>query len=76
VGASHSVCEEEECTAFLTELAETGVREACAHDSYLINLASPDPVLRPSSRPGSYLGPVHDLIRFFRVPYQRKRQSG
>ncbi len=43
------VCEEEECTAFLTELGETGVREANAHDSYLINLASPDPVLRQRS---------------------------
>jgi deoxyribonuclease-4 len=43
------VCEEEECTAFVTELGETGVREACAHDSYLINLASPDPVLRQCS---------------------------
>src|SRR5206468_6478943 len=43
------VCEEEECTAFITELGETGVREACAHDSYLINLASPDPVLREKS---------------------------
>jgi len=43
------VCEEEECTAFLTELGETGVREANAHDSYLINLASPDPLLRQRS---------------------------
>ena len=43
------VCEEEECTAFVTELGETGVREVCAHDSYLINLASPDPVLRQRS---------------------------
>jgi deoxyribonuclease IV len=43
------VCEEEECTAFLTELGETGVRETNAHDSYLINLASPDPVLRQRS---------------------------
>jgi deoxyribonuclease IV len=43
------VCEEEECRAFVTELGETGVREACAHDSYLINLASPDPVLRQRS---------------------------
>jgi deoxyribonuclease-4 len=43
------VCEDEECTAFLTELGETGVREACAHDSYLINLASPDPLLRGRS---------------------------
>jgi deoxyribonuclease-4 len=43
------VCEEEECTAFLAELADTGVRETNAHDSYLINLASPDPVLRQRS---------------------------
>jgi deoxyribonuclease IV len=43
------VCEDEECTAFITELGETGVREVCAHDSYLINLASPDPVLRRKS---------------------------
>nr|MBA3467765.1 TIM barrel protein [Gemmatimonadaceae bacterium] len=43
------VCEEAECTAFVTELGETGVRETCAHDSYLINLASPDPVLRARS---------------------------
>jgi deoxyribonuclease-4 len=43
------VCEEEECTAFLAELGDTGVRETNAHDSYLINLASPDPVLRQRS---------------------------
>jgi deoxyribonuclease-4 len=43
------MCEEEECTAFVTELGETGVREVCAHDSYLINLASPDPVVRQRS---------------------------
>ncbi len=43
------VCEEEECTAFVNGLGETGVRESCAHDSYLINLASPDPVLRRKS---------------------------
>ena len=43
------VCEEEECTAFLTELGDTGVRETNAHDSYLINLASPDSVLRQRS---------------------------
>jgi deoxyribonuclease-4 len=42
-------CEEDECTAFLTELGDTGVRETNAHDSYLINLASPDPVLRQRS---------------------------
>ena len=43
------VCDDEECTAFVTGLGETGVRETCAHDSYLINLASPDPVLRQRS---------------------------
>ncbi|MGZ3333658.1 MAG: deoxyribonuclease IV, partial [Gemmatimonadaceae bacterium] len=43
------VCDDEECTAFVTGLGETGVRETCAHDSYLINLASPDPVLRERS---------------------------
>ena len=43
------VCEEEECTAFVTGLGETGIRESCGHDSYLINLASPDPMLRQKS---------------------------
>jgi deoxyribonuclease-4 len=43
------VCEDEECAAFGTELGETGVRQTCAHDSYLINLASPDPMLRQRS---------------------------
>ncbi|HXI98274.1 MAG TPA: deoxyribonuclease IV [Gemmatimonadaceae bacterium] len=43
------VCDDEECTAFVTGLGETGVRETCAHDSYLINLASPDPALRQRS---------------------------
>jgi len=43
------VCDDEECTAFLTGLGDTGVRETNAHDSYLINLASPDPVLRQRS---------------------------
>lgn len=43
------VCEDAECTAFISQLGETAVRETCAHDSYLINLASPDPVLRARS---------------------------
>jgi deoxyribonuclease IV len=43
------VCEGEECKAFLAALADTDVREISAHDSYLINLASPDPVLRARS---------------------------
>ncbi len=43
------VCEEEECRAFLAALADTDVREISAHDSYLINLASPDSILRARS---------------------------
>jgi deoxyribonuclease-4 len=33
------------CEAFREELRRSGVRVALAHDSYLINLASPDPAL-------------------------------
>lgn len=43
------VCEPEECSAFRSALAETRVVESCAHDSYLINLASPKPELREKS---------------------------
>ena len=39
-------CEDTECLAFRAELAKTDIRTTVAHDSYLINLASPDPVLR------------------------------
>lgn len=42
-------CEDEECKSFLEGLAATELREMSAHDSYLINLASPDPVLRARS---------------------------
>ena len=42
-------CVDEECAAFAAALAETEVRATSAHDSYLINLASPDPVLRARS---------------------------
>lgn len=42
-------CEDEECAAFRAALAESDVREMSAHDSYLINLASPDPTLRARS---------------------------
>ena len=42
-------CADEECGAFRDRLAETAVRATMAHDSYLINLASPDPVLRARS---------------------------
>ena len=43
------VCEDDECKAFLAAMAETDIRETSAHDSYLINLASPDPILRARS---------------------------
>jgi deoxyribonuclease-4 len=42
-------CEDEECKAFRTALADTDVQEMSAHDSYLINLASPDTTLRARS---------------------------
>ncbi len=42
-------CEDDECKAFRVALRDTKLREMCAHDSYLINLASPDPVLRARS---------------------------
>ena len=43
------VCEDEECRQFRDALASTDVQVTSAHDSYLINLASPDPVLRARS---------------------------
>ncbi|HVE78032.1 MAG TPA: deoxyribonuclease IV [Gemmatimonadaceae bacterium] len=43
------VCADEECRLFRAALAETEVVVTIAHDSYLINLASPDPVLRARS---------------------------
>jgi deoxyribonuclease IV len=42
-------CDAAEIAAFNAALAETDVRVTMAHDSYLINLASPDPVLRRRS---------------------------
>jgi deoxyribonuclease IV len=42
-------CEPAECDAFRAALAETDVRATIAHDSYLINLASPDEALRRRS---------------------------
>lgn len=43
------LCADDECVAFRKALADTQVRVTMAHDSYLINLASPDPVLRRRS---------------------------
>jgi deoxyribonuclease-4 len=40
---------DEECASFRERLAATSVAATMAHDSYLINLASPDPVLRARS---------------------------
>jgi deoxyribonuclease-4 len=42
-------CEGEECETFAKAVGETDVRVSNAHDSYLINLASPDRVLRERS---------------------------
>src|SRR5437868_3327955 len=42
-------CADDECVAFRAALADTDVRATAAHDSYLINLASPDPTLRRRS---------------------------
>ncbi len=41
--------DEAESTRYRTGMGETTVRWTCAHDSYLINLASPDPALRARS---------------------------
>ena len=41
--------DEEEAERFRHAMAATSVRWMCAHDSYLINLASPDPALRAQS---------------------------
>ena len=43
------VCADDECRAFRAALAQTHVRVTMAHDSYLINLASPDDTLRRRS---------------------------
>lgn len=42
-------CADDECASFRERLCATDVSVSMAHDSYLINLASPDPVLRARS---------------------------
>src|SRR5687767_5964183 len=42
-------CQDDECIAFRRALAPTRIRVTMAHDSYLINLASPDEALRRQS---------------------------
>jgi len=43
------LCVDDECRSFRTALDTTLVQATVAHDSYLINLASPDPTLRRKS---------------------------
>src|SRR5262249_6017045 len=43
------VCADDECVGFRKALRKTNVRATIAHDSYLINLASPDATLRRQS---------------------------
>lgn len=43
------ICESVECEAFAAALAATAVTRTVVHDSYLINLASPDAALRQRS---------------------------
>jgi len=52
------VCEDDECRAFRAALKQTDVKVISAHDSYLINLASPDPVLRRRSME-SFVAELH-----------------
>jgi deoxyribonuclease-4 len=47
-----SVISTETAGAFRAALAASGIQAAVSHDSYLINLASPDPVLRSRSETG------------------------
>lgn len=42
-------CDGDECASFRAAVALSGARATCAHDSYLINLASPDAELRARS---------------------------
>jgi deoxyribonuclease-4 len=42
-------CADDECSRFRAALGTTDVGVTVAHDSYLINLASPDPALRARS---------------------------
>ena len=42
-------CEDDECKAFRAGITDSDVKVISAHDSYLINLASPDDVLRARS---------------------------
>ena len=52
------------CEAFRGELERSGLTEVVAHDSYLINLASPDPILNDRS------------VRSFRAELERCKALG
>jgi deoxyribonuclease-4 len=43
------LCEDDECTSFRSALGDTRIQATIAHDSYLINLASPNETLRRQS---------------------------
>ena len=51
------VLADETAAAFRAELERSGIRSVVSHDSYLINLASPDVVLRKRS-----------IVSFSRLP--------
>lgn len=58
---------DEDAQKFFEAQKETGVTVACAHDSYLINLASPDPTLHKKSCDAFF----EEMKRcdFLKVPY-------
>jgi deoxyribonuclease-4 len=57
------VLDDEVVLAFRTELEASGLRAVVSHDSYLINLASPDPVLRARSV-ASFIAELERCERF------------
>lgn len=73
---------DDECDAFTTALALTSAAATVAHDSYLINLASPDPTLRRRSMASfeSELARCHALGLTYLVShpgnYMDERESG
>jgi len=56
-----------EIAAFRSSLAGSGIRAVVSHDSYLINLASPDEALRTKSI-GAFTGELH-RSRTFGIPW-------
>ena len=60
-------CRNAEIAAFRSSLAGSGIRAVVSHDSYLINLASPDEALRTKSI-GAFTGELH-RSRTFGIPW-------